>query len=125
VRHLSNLGLGTKKLLNFTPSTPQKRADVRNHKKDTMDLDSTGQGLSTDMFNLFIAPIFAEIRFFCKADHTGSHFGIGLAIDTSSWIQFMTVERGKRVGQDYNAQYTSWRQCGSLCKVFSLVHERS
>ena len=72
MRHLSNLGLGTKKILNFTPSTPQKRADVRNYKKGTMDLDSTGQGLSTDMFNLFIAPIFAEIRFFCEADHTGS-----------------------------------------------------
>ena len=73
VRHLSNLGLGTKKLLNFTPSTPQNRADVRNYKKYTMDLDSTRQADSTDMFNFFVAPIFAEIRFFCEADHTGRH----------------------------------------------------
>lgn len=63
MRHLSNLGLGTKILPSFTPSTPQKRDDDRNCNKANTDLDSTRQGLSTDILIIYFACGVLQIRF--------------------------------------------------------------
>ena len=63
MRHLSNLGLGSKKILSFTPSTPQKETDDRNCNKANTDLDSTRQGLSTDILIIYFACGVLEIQF--------------------------------------------------------------